>query len=927
MSRIFCPAKSYSNTTKVQYVPTNRIQDIGALSVFIVIVFGDDVTIAWEVGKGGCMLVQHEVKLPRSQHTASVLFAHGASYKTSEFLKKQSPRTMQPHYVHCLFALSLAICFVRGFERRIVYNSSFSASDKFAAKEARRYLYTMVGSLPDLVDLGDNNADFASLKDMGRTADETIFIADPTSALMKGRSFSYPGPFSLQKCEGNIILVLGRSGNDRLYGVYSLMERLGIRFELHNDVLPDPSRRLPNDQPLPASATDPQLRISDPLFAYRGLQPFHDFPEGPDWWDLQMYKHVITQIGKMKMNFIGLHTYPYNNKSVGNVTGTNEPTTWVGTTDQLNDDGTVKASYPTSYANTLRSEWGYTPLETSKYSWGTSQIFEADCWASFPTTADSCPFPKTEEASNAFFERVSNMLEQSFKFGKQFGVESCLGTETPLSKPLQAGKQLSSLDYYKGIFTRLMKRIPSLSWYWIWTPEGWEWTKVKSDDPVFTDAVKDLAAAMEARKEVSFPAKMATNGWVVGPLPNRTIFDQVLPREWDAITSIDMNTGHDPVDPSYQEIKRHPKWVIPWMEDDPTLTQPQLWVNRTLEHMDSAHHYGCTGLLGIHWRTRATSPQISAMAQKSWNASLRSFDFWNDWVYAHFGASPNTGDIARIFEQIDSFKMPILVNWINGPGRMQATCVNATNMSFVEDLKRFEAGILGDVYRNRFQYWLSTFEYMYALGKSQCAWKRMLAVEDIIEKGTTFEERVRLAKTIGIPARINLVQNVTDMMTFLQRTISTPGELGTYMNLESGSLVNVLNASLLVKYLGERIPREAFPPRNFVSKKTILIVPTARSTGETGETLAWRALVLSSSACPSVSFFYRLIGRTEMPFSFVPMKKVDRSVYTITSNALGEGISSGAEDFEYYIKAECSDHEDAVFPAGAPAASQTMVWL
>ena len=112
-----------------------------------------------------------------------------------------------------------------------------------------------------------------------------------------------------------------------------------------------------------------------------------------------------------------------------------------------------------------------------------------------------------------------------------------------------------------------------------------------------------------------------------------------------------------------------------------------------------------------------------------------------------------------------------------------------------------------------------------------------------------------------------------------------------------------------------------------MSKKPILIVPTARSTGETGEILAWRALVLSGSACPSVSFFYRLIGRTGKPFLSVPMKNVDRSVYTIASNELGEGIRSGAEDFEYYIKAECSGHEDAVFPAGAPAASQTMVWV
>ena len=50
-------------------------------------------------------------------------------------------------------------------------------------------------------------------------------------------------------------------------------------------------------------------------------------------------------------------------------------------------------------------------------------------------------------------------------------------------------------------------------------------------------------------------------GWVVGPLPDRSIFDKELPTTWDAITSIDLNTGHAPVDPSYVNVTRHRKWV------------------------------------------------------------------------------------------------------------------------------------------------------------------------------------------------------------------------------------------------------------------------------------------------------------------------------------------------------------------------------
>ena len=329
-------------------------------------------------------------------------------------------------------------------------------------------------------------------------------------------------------------------------------------------------------------------------------------------------------------------------------------------------------------------------------------ILRSDCWASKPTAPESCPYPQTAAAQVALFEATADMLQGAFAHGKKQGVQSCVGTETALSKPTGikpfngtcapvtpvlgcyqdatarlfnhtitikdarvsqewcatqcAGVGMgyaavefavacfcslapppasakiddakcdmkcaaddsencggsfallaytftcdapvpapppprSTQAYYEGIFTRLSKRVPALDWYWAWTPEAWEWGKMTKEEPAFTAAVDDLAAAMAAKEALGYDVKMATNGWVVGPLPDRTIFDQVLPTTWDAITSIDLNTGHDPVDPAYVNVTRHAKWVIPWMEDDPTLTQPQLWVNRTLQHMEDAAKY------------------------------------------------------------------------------------------------------------------------------------------------------------------------------------------------------------------------------------------------------------------------------------------------------------------------------------------------
>ena len=194
-----------------------------------------------------------------------------------------------------------------------------------------------------------------------------------------------------------------------------------------------------------------------------------------------------------------------------------------------------------------------------------------------PTTVDVCPYPTTQEGSAAFFERTSTMLAEAFTHAKAVGVQSCVGTETPLSKPSPPGPKCTvkgadkcykdtesrilphvvtissnlnshewcagqcalanftiaaveygaaclcgnsfpqqptlpasacaampcagnsaehcggnyilsayefecdeskphpvaptTQDYYEGMFTRLLKKVPALDWYWIWTPE------------------------------------------------------------------------------------------------------------------------------------------------------------------------------------------------------------------------------------------------------------------------------------------------------------------------------------------------------------------------------------------------------------------------------------------------------------------------
>ena len=167
------------------------------------------------------------------------------------------------------------------------------------------------------------------------------------------------------------------------------------------------------------------------------------------------------------------------------------------------------------------------------------------------------------------------------------------------------------------MFRRISQAHP-LDYYWFWTPEGWTWEGTKDDQVRRTMA--DLEAALAAHRKIRPPFQLATCGWVLGPAQNRALFDQTLPKEV-AVSCINREVGKTPVEPGFKEIQGRGKWAIPWLEDDPALTSPQLWAGRMRRDAADALDYGCDGLMGIHWRTRVLGPAVSALAQAAWDQS------------------------------------------------------------------------------------------------------------------------------------------------------------------------------------------------------------------------------------------------------------------------------------------------------------------
>ena len=466
---------------------------------------------------------------------------------------------------------------------------------KLAAKEVRRYVYLRTGTLLPLA--------------VRAPAGSAIVLkTDPALEKQQYRL----------KTDRPVLTISGGSDVGVLYGACAFAEKLGVRFYLHGDVVPD--EKIPFQLPV----LDENRQ---PLFALRGVNPWGSHPFGFDAWSADDYKATFTQLAKLRMNFLGIHCYPEGHPYA-------EPTVWHGLAGDFDAQGRVRASYVSRYFNTLLTPaWGdYLPKRTSDYCSGAAQLFERDDWA--PSALEGhCPLPQTPEACNEVFNRVAAQFEDAFTFARQLGVKTCLGTEAPLVLPKTVAQRTHDVRaVYEGTFRRIMAAHP-LDYYWIWTPEGWTWEGNKLAQ--YSNTVADIKLAAEALKNVQAPFQLATAGWVLGPAHDRAAFDSDLPKNIP-MSAISRNTGATEVDPAFGRIAGREKWAIPWLESDNRhgLAALQLEVGRMRRDAADARTYGCTGLMGLHWRTDILAPNASALAQAAWDQSWSTPPAASSWSVA-----------------------------------------------------------------------------------------------------------------------------------------------------------------------------------------------------------------------------------------------------------------------------------------------------
>ena len=98
------------------------------------------------------------------------------------------------------------------------------------------------------------------------------------------------------------LIVGGGSPQATLWAVYELVERWGVRYLLHNDVLPDDAGefRLPEQD----IVIEPKLRV-------RQWRVINDFACGPESWGMDDYRPVLNQLAKLRFNRINISTWTY----------------------------------------------------------------------------------------------------------------------------------------------------------------------------------------------------------------------------------------------------------------------------------------------------------------------------------------------------------------------------------------------------------------------------------------------------------------------------------------------------------------------------------------------------------------------------------------------------------------------------------------
>jgi hypothetical protein len=505
----------------------------------------------------------------------------------------------------------------------IIVSLKASETELYAAGELERYMFQLTGKLSTRT---------CKLPDEG-----VAIVLDPETASRLGiksncGKMNDQGYRLLAVKKGNLRCLVISAGSPAgvLYGVYGLLERLGMGFYAGGDTYPD----------LPAAAEIPEtLDVAEqPEFKMRGNMLHYNFLCGPTNWGLDDYKFYFGQLARMRCNILLMHWYDGEPGAAYEVDG-----------EYLAGGGTP---------NSLTKHWGAkAALRTSEFSFGTGSYYDEEIFSS--PMGEDMPDLMTE------VKRSEKVFSEAVSYARVMAVNVAAGFEAPRGDPTVPLEQ----SRFKARIRQFLLRNPQITHFALWQhesggcvgseaplPGSTASALMEKQRPVFAflgneqrvwEAIRFGAfaqIALEVLNEIAPHLPLVLVGWG-GDLWMQfadycLAYDKMFPAKviFTCHDNIDASMGPNVSSPWGSLPPERERWAMPWVEGDIEACDIR---HPNVESLGSlapdALKKGCQGLLTLQWRTRDVEEETGFIARYAWDTTLTPGKFYRDFARHAFG--------------------------------------------------------------------------------------------------------------------------------------------------------------------------------------------------------------------------------------------------------------------------------------------------
>ncbi len=165
--------------------------------------------------------------------------------------------------------------------------------ERFAADELAQYLNELFGVSAHITSTLRSHSDYLFV--LGLQSDPIV-----TECAGKELGISDQGHV-VRRISRDTMLLAGGSPAAVAWAVYELVERYGVRYLLHEDLLPDTAKAF--------HLPDVDV-VLEPVQRIRAVSMFVDLPTGSILWTAEQNRAFLAQVFKLKINGVRVHSYP-----------------------------------------------------------------------------------------------------------------------------------------------------------------------------------------------------------------------------------------------------------------------------------------------------------------------------------------------------------------------------------------------------------------------------------------------------------------------------------------------------------------------------------------------------------------------------------------------------------------------------------------